>query len=832
VLTDTVVADTVVGAATRRLREGTKGTNVAGVVLLCASALVGIFFILVSVVFYLDNRGLAAHGVRTQGQVVYAHTDYMDEVVFTVDGTDYWVPGPEVGDRLPGEAVTVVYDPRDPSISNLEDDSWAWHLHWVFLGVGLFFLAIPAVPVVAGILSRSTVQPGLAAQPRPVTPLDEKVSGATLVEWAAWAASTTFSSTGLRLGYDKREVDAFRSAVRDTFLGGAIFWVSTPPVKSDDVHGKQFPTHRPGYHKKQVDAFLEAAGLRLAAMESTDRPAGPLVSDALLVAWAEWADSTTFSKRSWTSGYGCIEVDAFRKKIRDTFLGATRSPVKSDDVRGKQFSSTNDGPRYDKKQVDAFLDAAGIRLAAMESTDRPPRPLVSGAILAKWADSSRFSTSRLRVGRYDTAEVDAFRDAIRDTFLGVSGPVLTWRAPPGKQFTTTRRLRPGYDPEQVDAFVDKAERKLAAMESTGPEEPLVSGTILADGPSGPTQQDFQPPRWAEWAEWAEWADSARFATRKRSGYEPAEVDAFRQEIRDTFLGVRRPPLTLDEARDVRFRMARKSGYEVLEVDAFCDEAEQRLAAITPDIGFTQAQPQPWPQQGMQPPDRGVDPDGSATDAAPTPTDGDIPGWTPPPWSPDAADARPFWRRIPAGWLIAGALVLVLVGAFAGAYFNSSRSATDEPVGPAEPTQVLSGLPHDHKLRVDLRVGDCFDLNDPTADQIEDVKAVPCTTEHEFEVFYVGAMGKGSYPTDAAGEHRNHGRQVIDIEGAFWTYLDRHCIPAFRAYIGKSWYGGSDLDIYWLVPTDDAWRSGDRTMQCAAFNPVKYRLTESLRGTQQ
>ena len=80
---------------------------------------------------------------------------------------------------------------------------------------------------------RSTVQPG------PVTPLDEKVSGATLVEWAAWAASTTFSSTGLGFGYDKREVDAFRSAVRDTFLG-----VSGPPVKSDDVRGKQFSTHR------------------------------------------------------------------------------------------------------------------------------------------------------------------------------------------------------------------------------------------------------------------------------------------------------------------------------------------------------------------------------------------------------------------------------------------------------------------------------------------------------------------------------------------------------------------------------------------------------------
>ena len=38
--------------------------------LLCASALVGIFFIVVSVGLYVDNRDLAAHGVRTQGQVV------------------------------------------------------------------------------------------------------------------------------------------------------------------------------------------------------------------------------------------------------------------------------------------------------------------------------------------------------------------------------------------------------------------------------------------------------------------------------------------------------------------------------------------------------------------------------------------------------------------------------------------------------------------------------------------------------------------------------------------------------------------------------------------
>ena len=68
-----------------------------------------------------------------------------------------------------------------------------------------------------------TVESQSALQPRL---LDEKVSGVILIDWAAWAASTTFSSTGLRYGYDKPEVDAFRSAVRDTFLGAV--WVSHP----------------------------------------------------------------------------------------------------------------------------------------------------------------------------------------------------------------------------------------------------------------------------------------------------------------------------------------------------------------------------------------------------------------------------------------------------------------------------------------------------------------------------------------------------------------------------------------------------------------------------
>ena len=275
--------------------------------------------------------------------------------------------------------------------------------------------------------------------------------------------------------------------------------VGEPAVGSDDLRGKEFSTYRRGYDKTQVDAFLDAVGLRLAAMESTDRPAGPLVTGDILFAWAAWVDSVTFSRASWRRrGYKSVEVDAFQEAIRDTFLGASKPPlirlyvleempptdaanpprpVRARNVRGKRFSSTPLG--YDEEQVAAFLDAAGIRLATMESTYRPERPVVSGAILAdwaEWADSTRFSTTPRLWEGYATAEVDAFREELRDTFLavrlGVRQPPLTWddvlRKWPGSGthpwFSTTRGWsRPGYDVLEVDAFLKMAKLRLAAI---------------------------------------------------------------------------------------------------------------------------------------------------------------------------------------------------------------------------------------------------------------------------------------------------------------------------------------------------------------------------------
>ena len=102
-------------------------------------------------------------------------------------------------------------------------------------------------------------------------------------------------------------------------------------------------------------------------MESTDRPEGPLVSGALLAAWAEWADSTRFSTTARLSR-GLCHSGGGRLPGRASatrFLGSGTPPLMPDYVRGKRFSTHR--PGYDKLQVDAFLDKAAWRLAAMKS---------------------------------------------------------------------------------------------------------------------------------------------------------------------------------------------------------------------------------------------------------------------------------------------------------------------------------------------------------------------------------------------------------------------------------------------------------------------------------
>ncbi len=98
-------------------------------------------------------------------------------------------------------------------------------------------------------------------------------------------------------------------------------------------------------------------------------------------------------------------------------------------------------------------------------SESAPGPEAGSIILSEWAASMDFSNTRLRPG-CDIEEVDAFLEAIRQTFLRIREPSLTTDEIRNKQFSTTR-LRPGYDEEEVDAFLNTVELRLAALTRPG-----------------------------------------------------------------------------------------------------------------------------------------------------------------------------------------------------------------------------------------------------------------------------------------------------------------------------------------------------------------------------
>jgi hypothetical protein len=111
---------------------------------------------------------------------------------------------------------------------------------------------------------------------------------------------------------------------------------------------------------------------------------------------------------------------------------------------------------------------------------------------------------------------------------------------------------------------------------------------------------------------------------------------------------------------------------------------------------------------------------------------------------------------------------------------------------------------------DMSVGDCFDLPDPESDSISDVTQRECTEPHQYEMYFVGDLPDGQYPSDS------------DVD----LWLEANCLPAFTDYVGID-YQSSVLVALPITPTEDGWNDGDHSVQCAIRDPNNAELTESL-----
>jgi hypothetical protein len=187
--------------------------------------------------------------------------------------------------------------------------------------------------------------------------------------------------------------------------------------------------------------------------------------------------------------------------------------------------------------------------------------------------------------------------------------------------------------------------------------------------------------------------------------------------------------------------------------------------------------------------------------SPTPA-GSLPSWDALVDESTAATVSvPLWRRIPFGTILI--VVIFSAGGIGALLFNAGRDSSGE-INKGGDLEVTA-----------LRVGDCFDLKDPDAEELDTVTAVPCTTEHQYELFHVSEMPDGAYPSDAA----------------MTAFAEENCLTAFGAYVGEA-FDDSELDVAWVSPTVASWSMGDRTIQCAAYHPRIDRLTESVKKSDE
>ncbi|MFD5129001.1 DUF4190 domain-containing protein [Streptomyces olindensis] len=114
----------------------------------------------------------------------------------------------------------------------------------------------------------------------------------------------------------------------------------------------------------------------------------------------------------------------------------------------------------------------------------------------------------------------------------------------------------------------------------------------------------------------------------------------------------------------------------------------------------------------------------------------------------------------------------------------------------------------------LEKGDCFDAPGGLEGDTYDVDRVSCEGRHDGEVFAVVTLPGGSFPGDA---------EITDI-------ADEKCYALQDQYAMDTWAMPADVDVYYLMPSRDSWRFGDRAITCVFGNTeARAGLTGSLRG---
>lgn len=154
------------------------------------------------------------------------------------------------------------------------------------------------------------------------------------------------------------------------------------------------------------------------------------------------------------------------------------------------------------------------------------------------------------------------------------------------------------------------------------------------------------------------------------------------------------------------------------------------------------------------------------------------------------------KRLIAGAVVAGVAVFAGVGAFQDDTVRDETGAIVEGGG-------LGAFV--------IQNGDCINL--PSESLVESVEAMPCSQPHDAEAYAIFDITGTTYPGEAAID--DHA-----IDG---------CLAQFHPFVGIA-YEYSELEVFWLEPTEDSWNElDDREIVCMVAVDGS-QLTGSMRGS--
>ncbi|MBL3665730.1 DUF4190 domain-containing protein [Streptomyces sp. M2CJ-2] len=113
----------------------------------------------------------------------------------------------------------------------------------------------------------------------------------------------------------------------------------------------------------------------------------------------------------------------------------------------------------------------------------------------------------------------------------------------------------------------------------------------------------------------------------------------------------------------------------------------------------------------------------------------------------------------------------------------------------------------------LEEGDCFDSPDGLVGWTIEADQVPCSQEHDGEVFALVTLPDGAFPGDDS---------LVET-------ADDRCYALQDGYAMDAWALPSDVDVYHITPSRESWDYGDRVITCVFGNrDADATLTGSLR----